>query len=211
MYLTRRENGFRFQRRIPKNLEPILGKSPIRISLGNLPARDASHIARLLAGHSDLLFMELTMKGCLTLTDNSATTNEPDPRDEVIVLLGDYLVWYQDLLLETQEKAVKMADTHKEMRALAVTAAICEERKKYLSMITGLQSSYTNLRNQVNAAIGEATSEPHRQKFAQAQSELASLSEQFDEMRTLILNDIGCFLRRKNEIMLSLQYFELSL
>jgi hypothetical protein len=33
----------------------------------------------------------------------------------------------------------------------------------------------------------------------------------YDELRTLILNDIGCFLRRKNEIMLSMQYFDLSL
>lgn len=113
MYLTRRENGFRFQRRIPKNLEPTLGKSPIRISLGNLPARDASHIARLLAGHSDLLFLEVAMKGSLTLSDNSATPNVPDPRDEVIAHLMDLVFSYQELMLEQQERAMKAHETQK--------------------------------------------------------------------------------------------------
>ena len=34
MYLTRRENGFRFQRRISHNFEYILGRILIRIQLG---------------------------------------------------------------------------------------------------------------------------------------------------------------------------------
>lgn len=81
MYLTRRENGFRFQRRIPKNLEPLLGKSPIRIHLGNLPARDASRIARLLASNSDLLFQKITLEGCRTLTDIPDDPNDPNDPD----------------------------------------------------------------------------------------------------------------------------------
>ena len=78
MYLTRRQNGFRFQRRIPKNLEPILGKSPIRVPLGNLPGRDASRIARLLASNSDLLFQKITLEGCRTLPDNPDDPSNPD-------------------------------------------------------------------------------------------------------------------------------------
>lgn len=78
MYLTRRQNGFRFQRRIPKNLEPILGKSPIRVHLGNLPLRNASRIARLLASNSDLLFQKITLEGCRTLPDNPDDPSNPD-------------------------------------------------------------------------------------------------------------------------------------
>lgn len=88
MYLTRRQNGFRFQRRIPKKLEPVLGKSPIRIHIGNLPARDATRIARLLAGHSDLLFPELEVKGYRALSDDSNTPDNIDPGDETIARLS---------------------------------------------------------------------------------------------------------------------------
>lgn len=65
MYLTRRENGYRFQRRIPKSLESIFGKSPIRVPLGNWPLRDASRIARLLASNSDLLFQKNSFRSHL--------------------------------------------------------------------------------------------------------------------------------------------------
>lgn len=74
MYLTRRENGFRFQRRIPKDLELILGKMPIRIHLGCLSARKASWIARLLASHSDRLFLDVLKRG--TLSDKIASLND---------------------------------------------------------------------------------------------------------------------------------------
>lgn len=42
MYLTRHGNGYRFQRRIPAELVPILGKSPIRLNLGGVPSRTAA-------------------------------------------------------------------------------------------------------------------------------------------------------------------------
>ncbi len=198
MYLTRRENGFRFQRRIPKNLEPILGKSPIRISLGNLPASDASHIARLLAGHSDLLFLEVAMKGSLTLSDNSATPNVPDPRDEVIAHLMDLVFSYQELMLEQQERAMKAHETQKEVRALAVSKAIYTERLNFLSMFTELKESYIDLRDQVDAAYEEATTELKRQKYAQAQSKIAAFSGQIDEMKALLEQNLDGGPKRPN-------------
>ena len=57
MYLTRRDNGYRFQRRIPKALESILGKSPIRLHLGRLSASKAKLASHLLVSHLDQIFL----------------------------------------------------------------------------------------------------------------------------------------------------------
>ena len=104
MYLTRRENGFRFQRRIPKSLEPILGKSPIRIPLGNLPVRDASRIARLLASNSDLLFQKIALEGCRTLTDIPDDPNSPDYNEKREALIAELITSVAE-----NEKLVKEA------------------------------------------------------------------------------------------------------
>ncbi|MGV8939495.1 MAG: hypothetical protein ACOH2J_20445 [Allorhizobium sp.] len=50
MYLWKRDSGFTFQQRIPVNVEANLGKSPIRVNLGPLPAAVARKRAIILAG-----------------------------------------------------------------------------------------------------------------------------------------------------------------
>ena len=81
MYHTRHGNGFRFQRRIPLKLVPILGSSPIRLNLGNIPARRAATICRLLAAHSDRLFAH-TLR-----TEGKPMREYQDPRDAIIAQL----------------------------------------------------------------------------------------------------------------------------
>lgn len=72
------------------------------------------------------------------------------------------------------------------MRALAVSKAIYTERLNFLSMFTELKESYIDLRDQVDAAYEEATTELKRQKYAQAQSKIAAFSGQIDEMKALL-------------------------
>ncbi|MEP4149712.1 MAG: site-specific integrase [Lentilitoribacter sp.] len=130
MYLTRRQNGFRFQRRIPKKLEPVLGKSPIRIHIGNLPARDATRIARLLAGHSDLLFQELEVKGYCALSDKSDTTDDIDPRDATIARLRKQLNEAINLLLDysvTSQKTIEMGERLSESKLKKLEAQMVIE------------------------------------------------------------------------------------
>ncbi|MFG1395182.1 DUF6538 domain-containing protein [Xanthobacter agilis] len=57
MYLWRRPSGFLFQIRIPSDLAPILGKTPLRVKLGQLSTREAERRARLLAGAAEKGFM----------------------------------------------------------------------------------------------------------------------------------------------------------
>jgi len=81
MYLTRHGNGYRFQRRITADLVPILGKSPIRLNIGNVPRRNAMSASRLLVGHLDRLFVDILKRGGKRMQQNA------DPRDVIIAEL----------------------------------------------------------------------------------------------------------------------------
>jgi hypothetical protein len=59
MYLTLRPSGYRFQRRIPKNLLQYLGSTPLRLNLGCITLREARKASRLLAGHVESVFHSL--------------------------------------------------------------------------------------------------------------------------------------------------------
>lgn len=61
MYLTR--HGYRFQWRIPADLMPILGKSPVRPNLGNTCSRPVARVARLLVGCLSRLFLGILTEG----------------------------------------------------------------------------------------------------------------------------------------------------
>ena len=61
MYLWRRPSGFIFQQGIPTRLHGNLGKSPIRVNLGRIPAGEARRRARILAGMMTAKLEEPTM------------------------------------------------------------------------------------------------------------------------------------------------------
>jgi hypothetical protein len=61
MYLWKRENGFTYQQRIPVTVESQLGKSPIRVNLGPLPAAVARKRANILSGAAMQLMDDPTM------------------------------------------------------------------------------------------------------------------------------------------------------
>jgi len=61
MYLTFRNSGYRFQIAIPSCLHAILGRTPIRVNLGRIPAAIARKASRLLSGHSEAVFMQLVV------------------------------------------------------------------------------------------------------------------------------------------------------
>ena len=61
MYLTFRNSGYRFQIAIPSYLHAILGRTPIRVNLGRIPAAIARKASRLLSGHSEAVFLQLVV------------------------------------------------------------------------------------------------------------------------------------------------------
>ncbi len=57
MHITLRKSGWRFEIRIPRGIEPVFGRSAIRLNLGRLAKRRALRVARLLSGRAETVFM----------------------------------------------------------------------------------------------------------------------------------------------------------
>ncbi|MCF1502226.1 hypothetical protein L0F51_00425 [Afifella sp. H1R] len=80
MRLARRGAVWRFQIRVPRDLEPVLSATPIRIPIGTATTREAQSQARLLAGRAESAFLALKARG-------GRMGEHEDPRDELIRIL----------------------------------------------------------------------------------------------------------------------------
>ncbi|WP_141514294.1 tyrosine-type recombinase/integrase [Rhizobium sp. M1] len=160
MYITRRDNGFRFQRRIPKDLEPILGKSPIRLHLGQLPARKAALIARLLVSHSDRLFHNLLQNGCRSMSETA------DPRDVIIAELQRQLAEVMDVARQTMEageQAMAAQDSlhvaELERQASEIRIAALERENALRHGVNAVYSSFMDTQATVLQTLEKAKAE----------------------------------------------------
>jgi integrase len=87
-------------------------------------------IARLLAGHSDLLFQELEVKGYRVLSDKLDTTDDIDPRDATIARLRTQLNEAINLLLDysvTSQKTIEMRERLSESKLKKLEAQMVIE------------------------------------------------------------------------------------
>ncbi len=116
-YLDRHFNSFRFQIAIPADLHHRIGKSPIRIPLGNTPASIARRAARLLSGHAERPFIAARSSGNATM--------DMDPRDIIIAELTAQI----DALVEGFEQ---YKDAAEQVRQSAVTATRLEAENPHL-------------------------------------------------------------------------------
>ena len=83
MYLTHRRSGWRFQIRVPRDLEGFFGVSILRLNIGPVGKRDATRISRLLAGHVESVFLACRMGARMT-------------KDELIEQLQEMLIGAMD-------------------------------------------------------------------------------------------------------------------
>jgi hypothetical protein len=59
MNLWRRGSRFTFQKRVPSDLVPVLGATPIRLALPRCGSRQAARLAALLGGTAEATFQQL--------------------------------------------------------------------------------------------------------------------------------------------------------
>lgn len=184
MYITRRENGYRFQRRIPKDLEPILGKSPLRVHLGWLPARKAAFVARLLVSHSDRLFLRLIQNGCQSMPHNT------DPRDAIIAELQRQLVEVMDesrKTIEATEEAIQLQESvhaaELEQQTNAIRIAALERENKIRRDVNGVYTSFVETQAMVLHTLEKAKAERH---VAAVTPKLEALSEKIASLHTAV-------------------------
>jgi len=104
MNLWRRGSRFTFQKRVPSDLVPVLGATPIRVILPRCGRRQAERLAALLGGSAEATFQQLRL---------GMRDTEEDPRDVVIRELREYLREAEHALA-TSEKLRHMQVEHVE-------------------------------------------------------------------------------------------------
>src|SRR3546814_12770683 len=93
MNLWQRGSRFTFQKRIPGDLVPVLGASPVRLALPPCGRRDAQRVAALLGGTAETLFHSVRL----------GMAKHDDPRDLVIRELEAALQTAEAALADSEE------------------------------------------------------------------------------------------------------------
>ncbi|PZN98007.1 MAG: hypothetical protein DCF30_15085 [Hyphomicrobiales bacterium] len=158
MHLTYRPCGWRFQIRIPRDLEALIGTSPIRLNIGPLAKRRAARVARLLAGHAEALFVACHTGARMT-------------KDELIAELQRMLI----SALDAVDHVALQADRRQARELNALTLATASER------LTGQMEVDARLQ-----AIGTGISALHGRISALPKDQRGTIGEQLAELSALV-------------------------
>jgi len=121
MHLARRGTVWRFQIRVPRDLEPVLGPTPIRIPIGTATTREAQSQARLLAGRAESAFLALKARG-------GEMSEDDETRDELIGMLKATLEEVRKSHAEDRKQWMDLAAEERRFHAEQLRAV--EERYK---------------------------------------------------------------------------------
>lgn len=158
MHLTYRPSGWRFQIRIPRDLEALIGTSPIRLNIGPLAKRRAARVARLLAGHAEALFVACHTGARMT-------------KDELIAELQRMLI----SALDAADHVKRQADRRQARDLNALTLATASERlTDQIEVDARLQ------------AIGTGISALHGRISALPKDQRGTIGEQLAELSALV-------------------------
>lgn len=179
MHVTSRRSGWRFQIRVPRDLESILGRSPIRLNLGPVAKRDAARTARLLAGHAESVFLACRKGARMT-------------KDELIEEL-------QEMLVGAMDMAQSIAEAAERRRAADVTTVtlnlMTEHHREQRDMDRRIQTLGGGI-NSLQETIARLP-KPHRDALAAQIDELSTLVKQSLDggaVRPLVLDELGGWL-----------------
>ncbi|MCJ9723563.1 site-specific integrase [Agrobacterium sp. SHOUNA12C] len=169
MYLTHRKSGFRFQIAVPTDLQTRLGRTPIRIPLGNIPAADARRRARLLSGHVERLFIAARARA---LRGGDMT----DIRDKVIAEL-------QAQLQELTEQFQEYQETSERLLAVEVHTARLSGQNEVMTLLQPVGAQLGMLADGMQAVEKKVRSLPKKEQADAAdaltamQTQMAALAE----------------------------------
>lgn len=163
MHLTLRKSGWRFQIRIPRDVEPVFGRSPIRLNLGPIAKRRALRVARLLTGRTETLFM-LCRKGA---------DMAEDARDKLIQNLHELLV----TVVETSDRALEKAELQRKVDVQTVTKAFLAEKLAERQEFIAHQQTVRGKLNALHESVSKLP-KPARHGVADQIAELSELVRQ---------------------------------
>lgn len=175
MHVSQRKSGWRFQLRVPTDLEGIFGASPIRLNLGVIPKRQALRIARLLAGHAESVFMGSRTRGHMS----------EQAREDLIEELQELLLD----ALDTAESAIAAAEERRVREVKAVALRMMTERVREQQEV---RTRIRDLRGGVDRLHETVSRLPKAHRNA--------LSAQIDELTGLIRQHLEGGPRRPNAL-----------
>lgn len=183
-YLTRRQSGFRFQIRIPCDLEGIYGKTPIRIALGPIPTMKARSLSRLLAGRAEQIFSSIRLSG----TMNSPDTKQSDERDQIIEKLQEMLL---EALSDAEVLQAQTEEKHKielQTLKLRMTTAEYVRQKAMTERLKVLGEKLVSVENTVRNTVSRAK---ERSKQQTDQKSVTDLAAEIQEMKSLLAQTLS--------------------
>lgn len=179
MHITPRRSGWRFQIRVPRDLEGILGRSPIRLNLGPVAKRDAARTARLLAGHVESVFVACRKGAMMT-------------KDELIEELQEMLVGAMDMAQSIAEAAERRRVA--EVKSVTLNL-LTDHHREQLEMGRRLQTLGGGI-NSLQETISRLP-KPQRDALTVQIDELSALVKQSlggGAVRPLVLNELDGWL-----------------
>lgn len=179
MHLTARPSGWRFQIRIPRDLEPAFGAVPVRLNLGPIPKRPALRLARLLAGHAEALFRSI----------EAGERMAEMSRDDLVRELQALLVQ----VLDDAETTIAKLHKQRELEVRAVTLRLQNERhREQATMREHLEA----LGSHIDGLAGQVNNLPKNRRDDLA-AQIAALSSQVQLVLSggpdapLLLDELG--------------------
>lgn len=163
MHVTQRSSGWRFQIRVPRDVEAHFGSAPIRLNLGPVRKREAIRAARLLAGHAESVFLACRKGAGMADT-----------------VRGDLVEELQGLLLNvmnTADEALEAAERRREAEVKAVTLNLLAERLKEQQEFGKRMEVLNGGMKGLQATVASLPKQQRDALFAQV-SELAGLVRQ---------------------------------
>ncbi|WP_150497890.1 DUF6538 domain-containing protein [Roseibium aquae] len=183
-YLTQRSSGFRFQIRIPCDLESIYGKTPIRISLGPIPAIKARRLSRLLAGRVEVAFFKSRLRGTMSRSDSPDT----DPRDQIIEELQDMLL---AAILDGETIQAQLEEKHRlEVKTLKLRM-LTDELTNQKAMTERMNLVGEKIRSLAETAKEVVKSQKDGTTTASASSSIKEMALQIQQMQSLLAQTLS--------------------
>lgn len=160
MYLTHRQSGWRFQIRIPRDLEISFGSSILRLNIGMVSKRDATRAARLLAGHAEWVFLACRMGARMT-------------KDELIEQLQGMLIGAMDAADSIRAAAERRQALEVKAVTLNLLTERLQEQKEMGHRLKAVGNSLEGLRDRIARLPKD-----HRDAMGAQLAELSALVKQ---------------------------------
>lgn len=157
-YLTKHGSGLRFQMRVPRDLIPAFGSSPILLSLGRISASSARRVARILSGCVESRFTIVRVRGRAMADERDQLIRE---LEEMVLFSFDHMKELKRLHETEMEKAeyehlrerIRAEDEKKALVTKATSSL--QEVEKFIANLPdkSLQSQIDNLRTLISERI----------------------------------------------------------